>query len=66
MLGRMLDLLPTRVGLPEGSTVVVDRGMAHAENLAEIRRRTLHYLVVARPPERDQWLDEFEDAEGFE
>src|SRR5436190_256376 len=38
-LGRMLDLLKERVGLPEGSTVVVDRGMAYAENLAEIRER---------------------------
>ena len=33
-LGRMLDLLKDRVGMPEGSTVVVDRGMAYAENLA--------------------------------
>ena len=36
-LGRMLDLLKERVGLPEGSTVVVDRGMTYAENLSEIR-----------------------------
>src|SRR5262245_36181768 len=28
-LGAMLDLLKGRVGLPEGSTVVVDRGMAY-------------------------------------
>ena len=33
-LGRMLDLLKDRVGMPEGSTVVVDRGMAYPENLA--------------------------------
>ena len=65
-LGRMLDLLKERVGLPEGSTVVVDRGMAYAENLAEIRQRKLHYVVAARQPERDSWLDEFEDTEGFE
>jgi transposase len=65
-LGRMLDLLKARVGLPEGSTVVVDRGMAYPENLTEIRERKLHYVIAARQPERDQWLDEFEDAEGFE
>jgi transposase len=65
-LGRMLALLKERVGLPEGSTVVVDRGMAHAENLAEILQHKLHYVVAARQPERDGWLDEFEDPEGFE
>jgi len=65
-LGRMLALLKERVGLPEGSTVVVDRGMAHAENLAEILLHKLHYVVAARQPERDAWLDEFEDPEGFE
>src|SRR5450756_964046 len=65
-LGRMLALLKERVGLPEVSTVVVDRGMAHAENLAEIRQHKLQYVVAARQPERDAWLDEFEGPEGFE
>jgi len=65
-LGQMLDLLKQRVGLPAGSTVVVDRGLAYADNLAEIRRRQLHYVVAARHPERDRWLDEFEEPEGFE
>jgi transposase len=65
-LGRMLDLLKARVGLPEGSTVVVDRGMAYLENLTEIRQRKLHYVIAARQPERDQWLDQFEEPEGFE
>jgi predicted component of type VI protein secretion system len=65
-LGRMLDLLKDRVGLREGSTVVVDRGLAYAENLQEIRDRKLHYVVAARQPERDSWLDEFEQPQGFE
>jgi transposase len=65
-LGRMLDLLKARVGMPEGSTVVVDRGLAYAANLAEIRQRKHHYVIAARQPERDEWLDEFETAEGFE
>ncbi len=65
-LPSMLDSLEKRVGTTKGMTVVVDRGMAYAENLAEIRRRELHYVVAARQPERDQWREEFERAEGFE
>jgi hypothetical protein len=53
-------------GDPQGSTVVVDRGMAYPENLTEIRQRKLHYVIAARHPERDRWLDQFEEAEGFE
>ena len=65
-MGRILDLLKDRVGMPEGSTVVVDRGIAYVENLAEIRKRKHHYVVAARQPERDNWLDQFEEPEGFE
>ena len=52
-LALMLDLLEKRVGLPEGATVVVDRGMSGPENIAELRRRKLHYLVAASQKERD-------------
>ena len=65
-LASMLDLLEKRVGLPEGSTVVVDRGMAFAENIAELRRRTLHYVVAAGQKDRDRLLAEFETVDGFE
>jgi transposase len=65
-LGRILDLLKGRVGMAQGSTVVVDRGMAYPENLQEIRDRKLHYVVAARQAERDQWLDDFENEDGFE
>ena len=65
-LGLILDLLKDRVGMPEGSTVVVDRGIAYPENLAEIRQRKHHYVVAAPQPERDNWLDQFEEPEGFE
>jgi hypothetical protein len=65
-LASMLDLLKKRVGLPEGSMIVVDRGLAHADNIAELRRRNLRYLVAARQPERDHYLAEFETDEGFE
>jgi hypothetical protein len=51
----MLELLEKRVGLPEGTTIVVDRGMAQPENIAEVRRRNLHYLVAASQKERDRY-----------
>ncbi len=65
-LGTMLDLLAQRVGFVEGQTVVVDRGMAYPENLQEIKDRQLHYIVATRQSERDAWLDDFQDQEGFE
>src|SRR6202162_2687683 len=64
-LATMLDLLTARAGLKEGATVVVDRGMAFDENIAEIKRRKLHYVVACRQPERDRWLADFDDTEGF-
>ena len=64
-LAAMLDRLDERVGLKEGSTVVIDRGMAFEENIADIKKRKLHYVVASRQPERDRWLAEFEDTEGF-
>ena len=64
-LALMLELLEKRVGLPEGATVVVDRGMAGPENIAELRRRKLHYLVAASQKERDRYLAEFEASDGF-
>jgi anthranilate/para-aminobenzoate synthase component II len=65
-LSTMLDSLEKRVGLPEGSTIVVDRGMAFAENIAELRRRKLHYVIAAGQKERDRLLAEFETVDGFE
>jgi len=64
-LVRMLDRLSERIGLPEGATVVVDRGMAYDENIAELKKRNLHYVVASRQPERNRWLADFEDTEGF-
>ena len=65
-LGKMLDLIDKRVGLKRGETVVVDRGMAYDDNLKEITDRGLHYIVASRQSERDLWLADFEDTEGFE
>jgi transposase len=61
----MLDRLQERVGLPQGATVVLDRGMAYDENIAELRARRLHFLVASRQPERDRWLADFDDTDGF-
>ena len=64
-LGTMIDGLGQRVELKQGATVVIDRGMAYDDNLADIRARKLHYIVASRQPERDRWLAEFENADGF-
>lgn len=58
----MLRHLEDRTGRRGGATVVVDRGMAFAENLAQIRARGHHYLVAARYPERSAHQDAFADA----
>jgi transposase len=64
-LATMLDGLTEHAGLQEGATVVIDRGMAFDDNIAELKKRKLHYVVASRQPERDRWLAEFEDTEGF-
>ena len=65
-LDQMLDALEKRTGKKLGATVIVDRGMAFAENLEQIRKRELHYLVAGRQSERNQWLEELENDEGWE
>jgi transposase len=62
----MLDSLEKRTGRKPGSTVVVDRGMAYEENLKQIRDHGYHYLVAGRQSERNVWLAEFEQEEGWE
>ncbi|MBC7348148.1 MAG: IS1634 family transposase, partial [Clostridia bacterium] len=64
-VGAMLDALEKRQGRKEGATVVVDRGMASRENLLLIMSRGYHYVIAARQAERDRWLEEFEEEEGF-
>jgi transposase len=62
----MLDALDRRIGLKPGQTVVVDRGLSGQEEIEKIQARGLHYLVAMRQTERDQWLEEFENDEGFQ
>ena len=64
-VGEMLEALDRRVGLRPEQTVVVDRGMSGEENLEKIRGRGLHYLVAAQQGERADWMEEFEEHEGF-
>ena len=61
----MLTALEQRTGRRGGATVVIDRGMAFAENLAQIQARGHHYLVAGRPAERHPHLDAFEDEAGW-
>lgn len=62
----MLKALDQRIGLRPEQTVVVDRGMAGANNLEQIRARGLHYLVAAKYTERQEWNDRFQDCGEFE
>jgi len=61
----MLTRLEERTGRRGGATVVVDRGMAFAQNLAQIRARGHHYLVAARYPERGDHQDAFAADAGW-
>jgi transposase len=61
----MLTRLEERTGRRGGATVVVDRGMAFAKNLAQIRARGHHYLVAARSPERGDHQEAFAAAAGW-
>lgn len=62
----MLGSLEKRTGKKPGCTVVVDRGMAYEENLQQIQASGHHYLVAGRQPERNAWLEEFENDEEWE
>jgi transposase len=62
----MLDALEERVGRTPGATVVVDRGMAFADNLQQLKDRGYHYCVASRPGERTEHLDAFEAEAGWQ
>ena len=53
---QMLDSLDRRrsgtAGWPSGATVVMDRGLATADNLVLLRKRGHHYLVTTQQSER--------------
>jgi len=64
-LDAMLEILEQRTGRRGAATVVIDRGMAFADNLAQIRARHSHYIVAGRPAERHEHLEAFEDDTGW-
>ena len=64
-LDEMLDALEQRTGRRGGATVVIDRGLAFPDNLAQIRARGYHYIVAGRPAERHEHLEAFEDDTGW-
>lgn len=65
-LEEMLRLLEQRSGRWGGATVIVDRGMACEDNLAQTKARGHHYLVASRQSERQTWFDEIEDDAGWQ
>jgi transposase len=62
----MLDTLQKRVGTEKRGTVIVDRGMSFEDNIKQIKEKNYHYIVAARQPERNQWLDELEEDTGWQ
>jgi transposase len=64
-LDAMLQVLEQRTGRQGGATVVVDRGLAFADNLAQIRARDHHYIVAGRPAERHEHLEAFAADTGW-
>ncbi len=61
----MLTALEQRTGRRGGATVVIDRGMACADNRAPIRAHDHHSLVAGRPAERHPHRDAFADETGW-
>ena len=64
-LETMLDRLAARGCLTAGATIVMDRGMASAENIVLLESRKLHYIIASRQTERDRWLASFADDVAF-
>jgi len=62
----MLEKLEGRRATRGPATVVVDRGMAFDENLAQIKARHHHYLVATRQGERLECVEDFLDPAGWE
>ena len=62
----MLKGLEARTGREGGSTVVMDRGFASEDNLKLVRSRHYDYLMAGFQQQRNSFLKEFEDLEGWE
>ena len=62
-LDGMLDRLESRVGRGEGTTVVMDRGIATAANVARLRERGYHYIVALASQSRYKWIGEIREGD---
>jgi len=62
----MLDGLEARTGRVGGTTVVMDRGFASADNLKLVRERHYDYLMAGFQQQRNSLLQDFEDLEGWQ
>ena len=63
---QMLDSLDRRssgtAGWPSGATVVMDRGLATADNLVLLRKRGHHYIVTTQQSERHELFPEIDSS----
>ena len=62
----MLDGLEARTGRQGGSTVVMDRGFASADNMKLVRERHYDYLLAGFQQQRSPLIEDFENLEGWE
>ena len=62
-LEAMLDQLEARSGKQEGTTVVMDRGIATKENVARLSERGYHYIVALASQSRRKWIGEINEAD---
>jgi transposase len=62
-LDAMLDALEARSAKREGVTVVMDRGIASAENVGRLTERGYHYIVGVASQSRHSWVEEIRSAE---
>jgi len=57
-LEAMLEQLESRCGKSVGATVVMDRGIASADNVARLLEGGYHYIVAVAGNTRHRWVDE--------
>jgi transposase len=62
-LDHMLGQLESRCGKRAGTTVVMDRGIASAENVALLSERGYHYVVAVAGSSRYRWVEEIRSSE---
>ena len=62
-LDGMLDRLEARCGKRGGATVVMDRGIATAENVSRLTERGYHYIVGVAGGSRYRWIDDIRSGE---